>query len=106
MLQAPLLVHAGSPPPLAVAVLLPPLGRSARLLATLTGTVTTMSPLGAPLAIWQLAPRLEPLVGQPLKVPVPEVMVGAPLRVMPVGRMSVKVSAAVLGPPAMRTVRA
>ena len=86
-------VQVGSPPPVAVAVLL--LGLTAAA-ATLTGTVITMLPLAAPAAIEQPARLVAPSAGQPLKVP--PVAVIAPLVVMPAGSASATVIAAVVGP--------
>ena len=86
-------VHSGSPPPVAVAVLV--LGLTVEA-ATVTGTVITMLPVTAPAAIEQPARLVAPLAGQPLKVP--PVALIAPLVVMPAGRASAMVMAAVVGP--------
>ena len=83
----------GSPPPVTVAVLL--LGLAA-LAATLTGTVMTMLPVAAPDAIEHPAKLLAPVAGQPLKVP--PVAAITPLVVMPTGKASAIVMAAVVGP--------
>jgi hypothetical protein len=85
-------VQVGSPPPLAVALLV--LGLAV-VAATLTGTVMTIGP-AAPAAIEQPLKLVAPLAGQPLKVP--PVAVIAPLVVMPVGKLSAIVVAAVVGP--------
>jgi len=85
-------VHFGSPPPVAVAVLV--LGLAV-LEATLTGTVITIGPV-APAAIEQPVKLVAPAAGQPLIVP--PVAVIAPLVVMPDGMASVSVIAAVVGP--------
>ena len=86
-------VHAGSPPPVAVALLV--LGLAA-VAATLTGTVITILPFAAPAAIEQPVKLVAPAAGQPLSVP--PVAVIAPLVVMPAGSASAKVMAAVVGP--------
>jgi hypothetical protein len=83
----------GSPPPVTVAVLA--LGLAAEA-ATVTGTVTTMLPVAAPAAIEQPAKLVAPEAGQPLIVP--PVAVIAPLVVMPLGKVSAIVIAAVVGP--------
>ena len=62
--------------------------------ATFTGTVITIGP-EVPAAIEQPV-RLPPVDGQP--VIVPPVAVGAPLKVMPAGKVSANVIAAVVGP--------
>lgn len=85
--------HDGSPPPVTVAVLL--LGLAAEA-ATVTGTVTTMLPVAAPAAIEQPAKLVAPDAGQPLMVP--PVAVIAPLVLMPAGKVSAIVIAAVVGP--------
>ena len=83
-------VHSGSPPPVAVAVLVAVLAVE----ATFTGTVITMGP-DVPAAIEQPV-TLTPVAGQPVMVP--PVAVGVPLKVMPVGSASANVIAAVVGP--------
>jgi hypothetical protein len=83
-------VHAGSPPPVAVAVFT--LGLAA-VPSMATGTVTTMLPMAAPAAMVQPA-KLLPVVGQP--VIVPPVIVGAPVNVIPVGKRSVRLIGAVV----------
>ena len=83
----------GSPPPVTVAVLA--LGLAAEA-ATVTGTVMTMLPVAAADAIEHPARLVAPDAGQPLKVP--PVAVIAPLVVMPLGRVSAIVIAAVVGP--------
>jgi hypothetical protein len=85
-------VHVGSPPPLAVAVFVLGLAVEA---ATFTGTVITTGPL-VPAAIEQPLKLVAPLAGQPLKVP--PVAVIAPLVVMPLGKLSLTVIGAVVGP--------
>ena len=65
-----------------------------------------MLPLDAPAAIEQPV-RLLPVAGQPLKTPLlvlEPCTVGAPVRVMPAGKLSAKVIAAVVGPLATVTV--
>ena len=84
-------VHAGSPPPLTVAVLL--LGLTA-VAATVTGTVMTMLPIAEPAAIEQPVKLVAPGPGQPLKVP--PVIPIAPLVVIPVGKLSATLIAAVV----------
>ena len=66
----------------------------------------TMVPLVAPLAMEQPV-RFVPVAGQALKTPLlvlPACLVGAPARVMPVGKLSPTVIAAVVGPLATVTV--
>jgi hypothetical protein len=101
LVHAPDPVQAGSPPPLALAVLVPLVA----VAPTVTGTRMTMVPLLAPLAIWQPV-RLLPVDGQPLKTPllVPLCFVGAPDKVIPVGKLSLRLMAAVVGPLATVTV--
>ena len=101
-MQVPALVHAGSPPPLAVAVLVPVVA----VLPTVTGTRMTMVPLEAPVAIWQPV-RLLPVAGQPLKAPLlllEPCLVGAADKLMPVGKLSLITIAALVGPLATVTV--
>lgn len=86
-------VHSGSPPPVTVALLT--LGLAA-VNATLTGTVITILPVAAPAAIEQPARLVAPDAGQPLNVPPVAVIV--PLVVIPVGKASAMVVAAVVGP--------
>ena len=86
-------VQAGSPPPLAVALLVLGLAVAA---ATLTGTVITILPVAAPAAIEQPLKLVAPAAGQPLKVP--PVALIAPLVVMPAGSASATVIFAVVGP--------
>ena len=83
-------VHSGSPPPVAVAVLVAVVAVD----ATFTGTVITMGP--KVLAAIEQPVKLPPADGQPVMVP--PVAVGTPLKVMPVGKASAKVMAAVVGP--------
>ena len=74
--------------------------------ATATGTRMMMVPLVAPAAIEQPVKSL-PVAGQPLKTPLlvlAPCLVGAPARVMPVGKLSPTVIAAVVGPLATVTV--
>ena len=100
--QVPDAVQVGSPPPVAVAVF----WLVVALAATATGTRTTMVPFEAPDAIEQPV-RLLPVAGQPLRAPLlvlDACLVGAPVRVMPAGKASAKVSAAVVGPLATVTV--
>ena len=98
-------VHNGSPPPVAVTLLMAGLSADA---ATSTGTVMMMVPKPAPLGIVQPT-KLLPDAGQPdTNVPavveapvlVPAANTGAPLKVMPVGKMSDNVMGAVVGLPA------
>ena len=86
--------HAGSPPPLILAVFLIPVVLAA-VAATATGMSILITPALAPAAITQPVISL-PLLGQPLKVP--PVIVGVPLKVIPVGKLSVKIIGAVVGP--------
>ena len=100
--QVPDAVQVGSPPPVAVAVF----WVLVALAATATGTRMMMVPFVAPLAMEQPV-KLVPVAGQPLKTPLlvlAPCLVGAPVRVMPVGKVSAKVSAAVVGPLATVTV--
>jgi hypothetical protein len=98
-------VHNGSPPPVAVTLLM--LGLSADA-ATFTGTVMTILPKPAGEAIVHPA-KVLPLIGQPTTaapaagMPVlvlVAAITGAPLKVMPVGKMSSNVIAEVVGLPA------
>ena len=91
--QAGAPVHRGSPPPVAVALLVLGLAVAA---PTVTGTVITMLPVAAPAAIEQPVVLVAPAAGQPLKVP--PVAVINPLVTMPVGKLSANVIAAVVGP--------
>ena len=95
-------VQAGSPPPETLAVLVPLVAVG----PTVIGRRMTMVPLLAAVAIVQPV-KLLPVTGQPLRVP-PLVLlpclVGAPDKVMPVGKVSVMLMAAVLGPLAIATV--
>ena len=88
----------GSPPPVAVAVLLtlcaPVVPTPPAAAATLTGTVMTMG-FVAPAAMEQPAKLL--LLEQPPKVPPVAVMFAATV-VMPAGKVSFSVIAAVVGP--------
>jgi hypothetical protein len=70
---------------------------AAALAATLTGTVMTMLPTAAPVAMTQLLMFNAPAPGQPLNVP--PVAVIAPLVVMPVGSVSARVIGAVVAAP-------
>ena len=100
--QVPEAVQVGSPPPVAVAVF----WVLVALAATATGTRMMMVPFVAPAATEQPV-KLLPVAGQPLKRPplvLAACLVGAPVRVMPVGKVSAKVSAAVVGPLATVTV--
>ena len=102
LVHAAVPLHAGSPPPLAVAVLVPVVA----VLPTATGTRMTMVPLEALAAIWQPA-RVVPVAGQPLKTPLLVLdasLVGAPDKLMPVGKLSAIVIAALVGPLATVTV--
>jgi hypothetical protein len=83
-------VHRGSPPPVAVAVLVAVVAVE----ATLTGTVMMIGP--EVFAAIEQPVKLTPVAGQP--VIVPPVAVGMPLKLMPVGRLSASVMAAVVGP--------
>ena len=100
--HVPVPVHAGSPPPVAVAVFCPLVA----LAPTVTGTRMMMVPLLALVAIVQPV-KVLPVAGQPLKTPLlllPASLVGAPDKVMPVGKLSVMLMAAVVGPLATVTV--
>ena len=102
LVHAAVPLHRGSPPPLAVAVLVPVVA----VLPTATGTRMTMVPLEALLVIWQPV-RLVPVDGQPLKTPLlvlPASLVGAPDKLMPVGKLSLITIAALVGPLATVTV--
>ena len=93
-------VHAGSPPPERLAVLLP----FAAVVATFTGMRTMMVPVVAPVSIWQFGPIALPvLVPQFESTPldVPPVFVGAPESVTPVASVSLINIGAVVGPLAM-----
>ena len=83
-------VHRGSPPPVAVAVLVAVVAVE----ATLTGTVITIGP-AAPAAIEQPV-KLLPVAGHPVMLP--PTAVGVALKVMPAGKLSANVIAAVVGP--------
>ena len=85
--------HLLEPPPLALAVLVTEL---AALAATATGTVITIVPLATPATILQPAKLVAPEAGQELITP--PVAVITPLVVMPVGRASLIVKSAVVGP--------
>lgn len=90
-------VHAGSPPPERLAVLLP----LAVPDATFTGMRMIMVPLVAPMSIWQFGPIALPLLvaqfeSRPLEVP--PVLVGAPAKVTPVASVSLSNIGAVVGP--------
>jgi hypothetical protein len=103
MLQLVPLGQLGSPPPLMLAVLLAALAPA----ATLTGMSMMMVPVLAPLAMVQL-PKVMPLLAQPFSVPLLVLLAartGAPLKVMPVGKVSARLMAAVVGPLATVTVR-
>ena len=100
--HAPDAVHSGSPPPVAVAVF----WLLVALAATATGTRMMMVPVEAFVAIEQPVKTL-PVAGQPLKAPLlvlAACLVGTPVKVMPVGKLSVKVIAAVVGPSTTETV--
>ena len=84
-------VHSGSPPPLAVALLV----ASVAPRPTFTGTLMMIGP-EVLVAIVQPV-KVLPLVGQPIMLP-PLVTVGAPLKVMLAGKVSVKAIVAVVGP--------
>ena len=102
LVQAPAPVHAGSPPPLALAVLVPLVA----VLPTATGRRMMMVPLLALLSIWQPV-RLVPEAGQPLKTPsllLEACLLGAPLKLMPTGKVSLMLMAALVGPLATVTV--
>ena len=97
--KAPVVGHDESPPPVTLAVLIAPVALAA-LAATVTGISTITVPLLTPAANVQPTVVL-PLVGQPLKVLpvlVPPVTTGAPLKVMPVGKLSIKFVGKVVGP--------
>ena len=96
-------LHAGSPPPLAVAVLVPVVA----LAPTATGTRMTMVPLEALVLIWQPVRLALPAAGQPLRTPslvLPASLVGAAAKLMPVGKLSLITIAALVGPLATVTV--
>jgi hypothetical protein len=97
-------VHNGSPPPAAVTVLT--LGLAA-VAATSTGMVNTMLPMPAPSGIEQPA-KVLPVLGQPSKVTAVLVVagatLGAPLKVMPAGKMSASVMGCAVGLPATAMV--
>ena len=100
--QVPVPVQAGSPPPVAVAVLVPLVAAA----PTVTGTRMTMVPLEALVSIWQPV-KLVPVAGQPLKAPLLVLLpcfVGAPDKLMPVGKLSLITIAALVGPLATVTV--
>lgn len=84
-------VHSGSPPPLAVALLVAAVAPR----STFTGTLMMIGP-EVLVAIVQPV-KVLPLVGQPIMLP-PLVTVGAPLKVMLAGKVSVKAIVAVVGP--------
>jgi hypothetical protein len=84
-------VHAGSPPPVAVTVLI--LGLTAAP-SMVTGTLMTVLPMGLPVAMVQPASVFEPMmVGATQVIPV---AVGNAVSVMPVGKRSVSVIGAVV----------
>jgi hypothetical protein len=97
-------VHNGSPPPPTVTLLM--LGLAA-VAATFTGTVNTMLPIPAPNGIEQPA-KVLPLLGQPPNVTavlvVAAATVGAPLRVIPAGKMSASVMGCAVALPATAMV--
>ena len=102
VVHVPVPVHAGSPPPLAVAVFVPLVA----LGPTVTGTRMMMVPLPAAVAIVQPV-KVLPVAGQPLKVPLLVLaasLVGAADKLMPAGRLSPMLMAAVVGPLATVTV--
>jgi hypothetical protein len=96
-------VHSGSPPPVTVTALMAD-GKAAPV--TSTGTVMVISPTPAPRGIVHPA-KVLPDVGQLAKeapalvVSAPTTMVGGPLKVMPAGKRSAKVAAAMVALPAM-----
>ncbi len=96
LVQAGAPVQAGSPPPVAVAVLT--LGLTA-VASIVMGTVTTMLPIAAPAAMLQPARVLVPAMTVPGHVNVPPVAVGTPLKVIPVGKTSVSAIGAVVAAP-------
>jgi hypothetical protein len=87
-------VHRGSPPPATVTALT---ADGVAEAATSTGTVMTMLPMAAPVAMVQPA-RLLPLLGQPLSVP-PVADIAVAFNVIPVGNMSDSVIGAVVALP-------
>lgn len=95
-------VHNGSPPPVAVTLLM--LGLSAEA-ATFTGTVMMMVPTLAGKGIVQPAKLLPPItVGQPVSAPLLVLatsLSGVPLNVIPVGKISDSVMSDVVGLPAI-----
>jgi hypothetical protein len=91
----------GSPPPLAVAVLAAVRTPAAPLAATLIGTVTTMLPVAAPDAMEHPARLLAPAAPAVVQLPavnVPPLTLMPALVVMPLGKVSASVIAAVVGP--------
>jgi hypothetical protein len=86
-------VHSGSPPPLAVTLLT---AEGTAAAATSTGTVMTMLPIAAPVAMVQPAKVFAPTRLGAAHVKEPPVAVGTPLNVMPVGKMSDKLIGAVV----------
>lgn len=100
-------VHSGSPPPETVAVLT--LGLTTVAPSIVTGTLMTMLPMPAPVAIMQPV-KLLPVDGQPVRLaavtpalvvlPAPVRMTGVLVRVMPAGKMSARLIGAVVALPA------
>ena len=93
-------VHNGSPPPVRVTLLLAGLSV---LADTFTGTLIAMLPTPAPVAMVHPASVL-PVLGQPVRlapalVVLPVMRLGAALRLMPVGRMSLKLIGAMVALP-------
>jgi hypothetical protein len=91
----------GSPPPLTVAVLLAVRTPAEPLAATLTGTVMTMLPVATPDAMEHPARLLAPAAPAVIQLPgvnVPPLTLMPALVVMPAGKVSAIVIAAVVGP--------
>jgi hypothetical protein len=83
-------VHVGSPPPVTVAVLFPPVGPATAVAPTVIGTVTVIGPIE-----FAGIEQLDKLAQLPSAAPLTS---SAPLVVMPVGNVSTSVIAAVVGP--------
>ena len=104
-------VHKGSPPPATVAVLT--LGLTTLAPSIVTGTLMTMLPMPAPVAMAQPA-KVLPVVGHSVRLagvtpalvvlPAPVKMTGALVRVMPTGKTSVRLIGAVVALPATAIV--
>ena len=89
-------VHNGSPPPVTVAVLLPPVAPTTAVAPTVIGTVTVIGPTEL-VGIVQPDKLTDPVETAQLPKGEPLTRI-APLVVMPVGSTSVNVIAAVVGP--------